>query len=254
VDSISYQSLPELSEPVMVARGNTNETVNDLPPAKGTPPQPPPPAPRSNAPLPRVLSEPQLQPKPLPEGDAEDPNAEPTMKERSTENPIYDPDDDRSTADYRAHLLESIPQLPPVKTKPRVNGLLLATIGASALFVVLLLIYWLGSDPNPVNTDAPPPVLPKPVKTVPKKDDPPTPTKGDGPDSLTSVKFVAPPGTYITHDGKQYPANTVVKLYPGTFTYGYRCPAKKKGDARTVNATAQITAPGKELEIIELCK
>jgi hypothetical protein len=58
----------------------------------------------------------------------------------------------------------------------------------------------------------------------------------------------------ITHDGKVYPPNAVHRLYPGTFTYTYRCPVKKKGTERTVNTTAAIGAPRADPQIIELCK
>ncbi|MFT3835754.1 MAG: protein kinase [Myxococcaceae bacterium] len=270
VDSISYQSLPGVDESgqVMVKppRGNTNETVNDLPPTRGTPPQPPPPPVQSQSPLARISSEPMLMPKQamardirpedlLPEESGANDVGEPTVKERSTENPTYDPDDDRSTADYRAHLMESIPKMEPVRTRVKVNGLLLASIGAVALLVVLLLIYWLGGDTTP------PPKKEVPMKLEPAnphRDDIParevTHSGGEGADALTQVKFVAPANTVITHDGKVYAPNVVHRLYPGTFTYSYRCPVKKKGTERTINATAPIDSPKKEPQLIELCK
>jgi len=271
IDSVSYQSLPGVEESgrVMVKppRGNTNQTVSDLPPTRGTPPQPPPPPVQSQSPLSRISSEPMLMPRQaaaremrpedlLPDESGANDVGEPTVKERSTENPIHDPDDDKDTADYRANLLESIPKMDPVRTRPRVNGLLLATIGAIALLVVLLLIYWLGSDPVPAaKQDAPMKLEP----ANPHRDDVPanqvnTHATGEGADGLTPVKFVAPPSTVITHDGKVYAPNLVHRLYPGTFTYSYRCPVKKKGTERTINATAPIDSPKKEPQLIELCK
>jgi hypothetical protein len=156
--------------------------------------------------------------------------------------------------------MESIPKMEPVKTRPRVNGLLLATIGAIALLVVLLLIYWLGSDPLPVPKGKDAPVKIEPAN--PNRDDIPanqvtTHPTGEAPDALTSVKFAAPAQTVITHDGKVYAPNVIHKLYPGTFTYSYRCPAAKKkdkGSERTINATAAIDSPKKDPVVIELCK
>ncbi len=239
VDDVSYDSVPKDDPRLLPPRGSTSDTASELPPT--TRPQ--------GAALPRT-SQPILAPRGL-AGTADDGPAE-TVSERYR---VGDPDDEESTADYRnQQFLDSVPSLPPVKTRPRVNGLLLAALGAVALFVVLLLIYWLSGD-APAPAPSGKGEAGHSTATPPKAPGTRTPTATtDGAGNLTAVKFVAPAGTVIVHDGKSYAPNVVHRVYKGSFTYTFRCPSRHKSAERTVNATAEVGPPRKDPQLIELCK
>ena len=69
------------------------------------------------------------------------------------------------------------------------------------------------------------------------------------------VKFNAPVGTLIIHEGKSFLPSTVYALFPGSFTLTYRCPKKGRGQNNTLNYSVIIDRGRNEPQVIGLnCK
>jgi len=102
------------------------------------------------------------------------------------------------------------------------------------LIVGLLLILWSRPERRPVIA---------PVASDPGAEPAPpeAPPSSDLPESgKTLVKFGAPAGTMIVHDGNSFVPNKTYSLFPGSFTLMYRCPKKGRTQAQAINTSVTV--------------
>lgn len=136
-------------------------------------------------------------------------------------------------------------------TRPAGQGPSSFMIGAIAFvsvflvgILVLFFIVRLGSErPAPV---APP---------TPAKGDPRAPPAGEMrvPPSAARVRFDAPKGTRILHEGKLLTPGVEYSLRPGTIRVTFRCPIKRKGLSKELTQEVVLGA-GDSVQVVTLCR
>ena len=172
----------------------------------------------------------------------------------------FDPDDEQSTMDLRDNSLDELKVRLRRDSKYIVaaaDGLLTRKPWLIAVFaflgvliVGLVLILFTRPERKVV-----------PGQSVPHaKIDPitgelvlPEARSSDLPESgKTVVKFAAPAGTMIVHDGTSFLPNKAYPLFPGSFTLLYQCPKKGKVRGDAINATINVDRYRSDPQVIPI--
>jgi hypothetical protein len=158
----------------------------------------------------------------------------------------FDPEDHRPTMDYRDSSLEltAMPRR-PLDSELQGEGLLarkpwlIAVFAFIAVLVAgLLLIFWVRPEAQ--------------MGASFEASLPEAPTGELSGSGKAMIKFVAPAGTWIVHDGNSFQPNKAYPVFPGSFTLMYRCPKKGTGQGSIVNASVNIDRPHSEPQAIPL--